>query len=283
MEITRDPQARRRRLLERGTDRLAFITGKVSVSDCGPSSPYSLREDNPLTPSARFSRDEIDFSHSSDQYSSNKDDSDTTGEREEVKKSYENPKNQGSDKVIGIKKKDDIGISESKAEERTFQTNYDSKPLVTSVTQRSSDKVVDKVVPTARVKKQFPYSSKQVSNAVSASGNVRLLIAVSIALLVVLSNHGFGFGAGIAISFTKFRPLFLVMLTDLSIILWLLMRIPNSDEKEKVPPKTANDEYDWAENIGDMLEAWFVFQNVASAIFMDCSICAIMMISGLCL
>ncbi|URD83858.1 hypothetical protein MUK42_19106 [Musa troglodytarum] len=274
MESARE--ARRRRILERGTDRLAFITGQArSVPDSSPPpspSPPPPKEAHPKTSVAPLSEDEgATISRFSDQYRSQA--SGPAGERTE------------SDEIHGDKKEDDICACESgnEAKAKTVRSGRDSEPLTGAMAPRPSDEVVDAALPTApRVKEQLMFSSKQVSHSVAASENIRLIGAVVIALLVILSNHGYAFSGAVMGSILNFRPLFLVMLTDVTVVLGLLITNRGTDAQENERARMGKQEHGWPSNIGDTLEVWWMLRTVSSAVFMDCSICAVIMIAGLC-
>ncbi|RZR73701.1 hypothetical protein BHM03_00027173 [Ensete ventricosum] len=272
-------EARRRKILERGSDRLALITGQGrSVPDSSPPPPPSplTKEDDPRTSISPFSGYDATNSHFSNQYGSNKDTSGTTAaEIAGGERSNGISRTRACNEIVGGKK-DEISICESR--NVADQNDRDSKLLNPPVPQKSSDQVVDTVESKAREKKQILFSSKQVSHSVSTSENTRLLFAVAIALLVILSNHGYSLGG--ASSIINFRPLFLVMLSDITIVLGLLMTTQARVEKVKEKgSRTGKEEYDSAD---DALEAFLMFQKAARAVFMDCSICAAIMICGLC-
>lgn len=228
-----------------------------------------------------FSGYDATSSHFSNQYGSNKDTSGTAAEIAGGERSNGISRTRACNEIVGGKE-DEINICESQnvAEVKAHQKDRDSKLLNLPVPQKSSDQVVDTVESQAREKKQILFSSKQVSRSVSTSENTRLLFAVTVALMVILSNHGYALGG--AASILNFRPLFLVMLSDITIVLGLLMTTQARVKKvkEKVS-RTGKEEYGPAANTDDALEAFLMFQKVARAIFMDCSICAAIMISGL--
>ncbi|CAL9206934.1 unnamed protein product [Musa hybrid cultivar] len=286
-------EARRRRILERGTDRLAFIAGQArSIPDSSPPpspSPPPPKEAHPKTSVAPLSEDDgATISRFSDQYRSQAsgpagERTEPAGERTESERSH--VKALASDEMHGDKKEDDICTCESgnEAKAKTVQSGRDSELLTSAMAPRSSDEVVDAALPTApRVKKQLMFSSKQVSRSIAASENIRLIGAVMIALLVILSNHGYAFGGAVMGSILNFRPLFLVMLTDVTIVLGLLITNHGTDAKENEKARTGKQEHGWPSNIGDALEAWLMIRTVSTAVFMDCSICAVIMIAGLC-
>ncbi|CAL9185607.1 unnamed protein product [Musa hybrid cultivar] len=281
-------EARRRKILERGSDRLALITGQGrSVPDSSPPPPPSplTKEDDPRTSISPFSGYDATSSHFSNQYGSNKDTSGTAAEIAGGERSNGISRTRACNEIVGGKE-DEINICESRnvAEVKAHQKDRDSKLLNPPVPQKSSDQVVDTVESQAREKKQILFSSKQVSRSVSTSENTRLLFAVTVALMVILSNHGYALGG--AASIINFRPLFLVMLSDITIVLGLLMTTQARVEKVKEKgSRTGKEEYGPAANTNtdDALEAFLMFQKVARAVFMDCSICSAIMISGLCI
>ncbi|KAG6503394.1 uncharacterized protein LOC121987446 [Zingiber officinale] len=268
MENARD--ARRRRILERGSDRLALISGQVqSVPD---SSPRGLNEGHPPPSGSPFSSVEGTSAHLTDQYKSNKDGQVTASEREEINKHKPIPTTQASIGMVSANKMEhNTTVFELKPQVNELQRNKVSELCNASVVaQNSSDQVLDTAL-SARLMKHVTISSKQVSHVVSASENARLLCAFAIAIFTVISSClGGVFGGSI-----NFRPLFLVILADLTIVFWPLMA-NQAAKNEKL-------EYHWTGNLSDILEAWLIFQEVAGTIFMDCSICAVVMISALCI
>ncbi|XP_074585448.1 uncharacterized protein LOC141841210 isoform X2 [Curcuma longa] len=242
MESARE--SRRRRILEHGSERLAFISGQARLVPDSSSSPQDSHTSvAPLT--------EVDATnyHISEKNGSDNDHNNTI-----------EPEN--NDQV------------------KPLQTERDTKPLSTSMPASSSRQVVS----TTRMhaKKQMSFSSKQVSRGISASETMRLLCAVIIALLVVMSRRGYTLGSGVASSILSFKPLFLAMFTDVTIILWLLKTTQQEDEKEKEKARTGRDESRSTDDIGETVETILVLLKLATAIFMDCSICAVIIVCGLC-
>ncbi|KAG1346281.1 hypothetical protein COCNU_06G001100 [Cocos nucifera] len=146
----------------------------------------------------------------------------------------------------------------------------------------SSDQVVDKAACVNLPMSHQVLTSKQISHAISASENIRLPCAVGIALLVVMSSHGHSLGGKIFGSIPNTRPLFLVLLTDATVIIGRLLLRRRSHVKEgEETGRTRQEEFGFANNMGNALEIGLVFQKALNAAFMDCSICAVIMISGL--
>ncbi|XP_074573690.1 uncharacterized protein LOC141830102 [Curcuma longa] len=267
MDNARD--ARRRKILERGSDRLALISGQVqSVPDSSPRAP---NEGHPPPSGSPFSRVE----GTNDQYKSNNDGKITASEREEIDKHKAIPTTQASIGVVSAKMEHNNTVFELKPEVKELQRNQVSELRNTSVAQKSPDQVVD-TASSARLMKNLTISSKQVSHVVSDSENARLLCAFTIAIFTIISSC---FGGAFGGSIINFRPLFLDILADLTIVFWPLMANRGGDKQKAA--KNEKLEYHWTGNASDILEAWFIFQEVAGAIFMDCSICAVVMICAL--
>lgn len=174
--------------------------------------------------------------HISDKIGSNNDRNNASETFESIKNSVRSngsPKAYESNEVHVSKTKDDIDVVEpgNNDQVKPLQTERDTKLPSTSMPESSSEQVVS----TTRMhaKKQMSFSSKQVSRGISASENMRLLCAVIIALLVVMSRRGDILGSGVASSILSFKPLFLAMDTDVTIILWLLKTTQQKDEREK--------------------------------------------------
>ena len=144
---------------------------------------------------------------------------------------------------------------------------------------RSSDRVGYQATGTAPRTSQSVFTPRQISASISASQNIRLLCSLVIALLVILSHHGFPLMVlGRIISF---RPLLLVLLTDATVILGpLLLNQGNEHRGEEAARSKGKEGDSWTMNLGGMLEAAMLLQKSLGAVFMDCSICAVIMICG---
>lgn len=147
----------------------------------------------------------------------------------------------------------------------------------TSVADRSSDKASSEVAAgIARNTSNGALTLKKISSSISASETVRLLCSVVIALLVVLAYHGYSMGLG---RIASYRPLLLVFLTDATVIVGVLLA--NQGNKSN-GDGAASSTGKWGDawDVGRMLEAALVLQKALGAIFLDCSICAVIMICG---
>lgn len=128
-------------------------------------------------------------------------------------------------------------------------------------------------------------TSQQVSVAVAETEHDRLLCALTIAILVVLSSAGFPIvGSKIFRWILLFRPLMLVLITNITLI---SRRLLPDNRKNLVRGEKDNkasllgDGYAWAEEAGRALELGLMLQNLSGALFMDCSVYAAIVVFGL--
>ena len=107
-----------------------------------------------------------------------------------------------------------------------------AEPSTSPLVHISSDQVVDTAPYVNSPMIHQVLTSKQISCAISASENIRLLCAVSIAILVVMSSHGHSLGGKILGSILNIRPLLLALLTDAMVIIGQLLLSQKSHIKE---------------------------------------------------
>jgi len=177
-----------------------------------------------------------------------------------------------------IKTSDEITRYEISNEHDTNNRNG-AMARTTSVVDGSSAQVGYRATGTAQRTSYSAFTPRQISTSISASENIRLLCSLVIALLVILAHHGLPlFALGSIISF---RPLLLVLLTDATLILGPLLLTQGNDRRGHEAASSKGKEGDgWATNLGGMLEVAMLLQKALGAVFMDCSICAVIMICG---
>lgn len=158
-------------------------------------------------------------------------------------------------------------------------------PLVSSIDQNSSASTLNSEQHLEQQRPQHRFTPNQISSAIASSERTRFLCSVTVALLVLLSYLGFPLlGSYIIKSMLSFRPLYLLLLTNVTIVLARLLV-----DKQTGFERAARDEnetpslngYGWAEQVGNTLETGLVMQKALDAIFMDCSVYAIIVICGL--
>ncbi|KAH9603255.1 hypothetical protein KSS87_021797 [Heliosperma pusillum] len=256
--------ARRRRILQGGQDRLALITGRKPNNDPALSPPF---DPSPLPSVSQIEEDTS--SH-------------ITSSRDHL------PAKLSQDDALDGRNK-----------EQSFMRKPEAinEPMRAFVSQdrgeRDPPSVAQKVILTAsdvilRIAQQIPISnvtSKQVSAAVLITEHDRFLCAVAMAILVVLSYAGFPIvGSRIFRWIILFRPLFLVLITNITLIVRRLL--PDNQKNLSRGDKDSNgsllgDGYAWAEEAGRALELGLMLQNVGGALFLDCSVYVTIVIFGL--
>lgn len=126
------------------------------------------------------------------------------------------------------------------------------------------------------------FTPRNISHSVIATENTRLYFTFVMAILAVSSFNGFMIGGRLVNNIMKFRPLFLVLLTDVTIILgcaFMNQRI--SQKPENNARKVMQEDGGSPNELKKILEIGQVLHKVVGAAFMDCSICAIFMICGM--
>ena len=190
----------------------------------------------------------------------------------------------------------DFGASNLVPPVSTFETNAEAvdagsegielrSPLLSGTDQISSVSALA----TARhiepqTRKSIFLSPNQISSAVAATERTRLFCSFAFAILVVLSYLGFPIlGNKFLKSILGFRPLFLVLLTNVTVVVAELLKKQRSsgttDRREnRAPPTDGND---LAGQLGKTLEIGLLMQKVADAVFMDCAVYAVIVVCGL--
>lgn len=130
------------------------------------------------------------------------------------------------------------------------------------------------------------FKTSEISCAISATEHIRLFCSVAVALLVVLSYVGFPIlGSNIIKSIISFKPLYLVLLTNLTVVLSRLLYDSQGGFQTAIRGENnipSSDGYDWAEQASKALEVGLLMQKVIDAVFIDCSVYSIIIICGLC-
>ncbi|XP_057478216.1 uncharacterized protein LOC130765731 [Actinidia eriantha] len=273
--------ARRRRIVDRGADRLALITGRFQTL---PSSSSPLESHHSHADSCPPS-----ISHHHDLGSHEGEDKSSSSlllQHESASESVEINANDSQSK----KKQPFLHKSETStgALRGTPMEIYDTlqSPQAVSTVQDSPISppgTHDRLEPQVRRCKFF--TPNQISSAIAATERTRIYCTLAAAILVVLSYGGFPIlGSSIIRNLVFFKPLYLVLLTNVSIVLARLL-LKEQRGLERVEQEANNVSsvggYDLAEQAGKALELGLALQNVMGAAFMDFSVYAILVICGL--
>ncbi|KAG0494252.1 hypothetical protein HPP92_005246 [Vanilla planifolia] len=268
-------EARRKRLAERRTDRLAFITGQSQ--SLGQPAPHDV----PQTPTKEAFDDGTaaaseTIGHSSADVASNVAD---IIYREELtfQQSEERPNPQMISNFTLTNRE-----NESVEQPKSNVEDISGRLFTTSLFQRSGThngpRATNATSPSTRL---TLFTPTEIGHSVLATENLRLVTAFVVALLVVLSYRDVLVGGGRLISIICFRPLVVVLLTDAAVILgWVLLNQGINQSNEKDVRNTSQEGEGWPNELGKIFEVGQMLLKVLGAAFMDCSICAVIMICG---
>lgn len=122
------------------------------------------------------------------------------------------------------------------------------------------------------------FTLKRVSTCISSSENVRLVCATLIAFLVILPYYGYNLpGKDVtSASVLTFKPLYLILLTDATIVLLLLLLNDKPERNNNHTQQSVSGEF----NLAKALELCMVVRKAIKSVLVDCSICALVMMIG---
>ncbi|CAB4266535.1 unnamed protein product [Prunus armeniaca] len=258
---TNSREARRRKIMERGSDRLALITGRIQTLPSSSSSstdPATHREDTDPPSHPLISHDQEPQIHVPDQIPV------VTPEIEE--KGFDLQCDTNTEEVFGA-------------------TDSQTQPLVSSssTVERPSPSSLPTLTP---FQKPRLVTWTGISDAIEATERTRIYISVAVAFLVVLAHLSFPLlGSKMVKTLLGFRPLYLVLVTNVTLV---LVRIVESGRRRlsgmagrlgelNMPV----DGYEWADRLGRTLQAGLVVKKVLDALLMDCAVYAIIVVCGL--
>ncbi|KAK3027031.1 hypothetical protein RJ639_041186 [Escallonia herrerae] len=267
--------ARRRRIMERGSDRLALITGRIQTLPSSSTSSESLHSNTASCPPSISQHQNLP-SDVSDQLAADYDFGPVSGQLNnlDVGRRIE-PSLHKCETRIEASRAPPLEL-DSKLQPAQVSSALPSSSLSTTDTEHRSE-------PQAQHRKFF--TPNQISSAIASSERTRTYFSVADAVLVVLSFAGFPIlGSHTIKRIMFFRPLYLLLLTNISIVLSRLLlgkerRVVKS-EKEAVSD-TSLGGYGLADQLGKALELGLVLQNVIGAVFMDFSVYAVVLVCGL--
>ncbi|MFS7988036.1 hypothetical protein Hanom_Chr11g01029811 [Helianthus anomalus] len=249
--------ARRRRIAEKGADRLALITGRVqSISSSPPLPPSVVQPEPSSTPPCPTSvSDQLPISvfwmyENTDQLS--------------------NKETAGNDVVSNFRSVTDNSetITETSAQTSSKpETLAEQTPLISTTSNESKNPVSQ-----TQTRHHKTFSPKQLRPAITASENIRIICSITFALLVILADAGFPILACMK-SVILFRPLLLLLVTNVTIVAAHFLL-------QKVEHRSTGDA-GFADHIGMALEWGLLVKTGSSALFMDCSVYSVVLIGSM--
>lgn len=280
-------EARRRRILEGGQDRLALITGRK---------PHLSSDSNDADSEPPFVSNQ-GFPH--DLKSHLPSDQPSVSQAEEDKSSYlmrDQVSNFSQDDALDGRSKEEPLLRKSEPVSEPFIRKSEpvTEPSRASASEHrgkgEASSGVQKVLDVALgVAQQLPISNatpQQVNVAVAETEHDRLLCALTLAILVVLSSAGFPIlDSKIFRGILLFRPLILLLIANITFIFRRLQpgnrkSITRGDRDNNKTP-LLGDGFAWAEDAGRALELGLMLQNLSGSLFMDCSVYLTIVVFGL--
>ncbi|KAK9058853.1 hypothetical protein SSX86_023697 [Deinandra increscens subsp. villosa] len=296
---TRDAAARRRRIAERGAERLALITGRVQ-SLSSPSSPPSATQSEPssTSPCPTSVSPNSDQLHLTDENTDSLSNTETAGNnvhnvvgevrsvndnsvtitRTTAQTSFEpsNTETAGDDVVTDVRSAMNNSVTITRTTAQTssepdklqsfIETLAEQTPPISTLNKSRK--------PESQTRRQATFSPKQLRPAITASENIRLICSVTVAVLVMLADAGFPFlSSDVIKNIILFRPLLLLLVTNVTIVAAhsLLQKVKHRSTGEA----------GFANHIGTVLEWALLMKTGSSALFMDCSVYSVVVICGM--
>ncbi|EOA17187.1 hypothetical protein CARUB_v10005458mg [Capsella rubella] len=267
---TNSREARRRKILERGSDRLAFITGQINgvppPSDSSSSSlSHSLLQSLPDSippPDHILNSQEIAFTSQ-----------------------------QGNIPNAVVVDNADHIIHQNRAESlqpqryaETLAEASASDPRDTTIlpTPTTTSAQNPSVVDLGASQAFIPLASyvntikpKHIGAAIDATECVRMFSALAIALVCILSHLGFSS----LVNIVSFRPVFLLILTDATIVLGRVL-LSHSGDASSASGTVMNGQ-GIVDQVSNALETVMMVKKIMEALLMDFSLYAVILICGL--
>uniref|UniRef100_A0ACD5WKD4 Uncharacterized protein n=1 Tax=Avena sativa TaxID=4498 RepID=A0ACD5WKD4_AVESA len=289
---------RRQRLVERGSDRLAFITGQASAL---PSDPYS---DSPLTSTASshpsdggFSTEKVsNFQRPEHRHQLSE--IPPTGEYRQEKPKHKAHSSEGDllqmfqinsavpeiqpvyepllrsrdDESINRKTNDYVPASVQPPRRDVQPPRMDVETRPRSVPPSQPNQSDDSSWSLETLKQLVEFSPHEITQAISATEFNRLMASILIAFIVVLSNWGLDVGGIITRILVGTMPLVFLIITSITLVITYMM------ENKEARGRQGGGGLGSADGLVLMLELGSVLQKASEALLIDLSVCAVIMI-----
>jgi hypothetical protein len=272
-------EARRRKILERGSDRLAFITGQINGAPPPPpsSDSTSLSQSHLLSdessPETIPSRDQILTGRETGFTSQQEDILDAS-----MLDNIDQIIHQSRAESLQPRKYTETMAEDSVADARetTLQPSHAaSSAQTTPVVDLGASEAFTPLVSYVNA-----ITPNHIGTAIDGSVYARMFAALAIALLVILSQLGFSSMGNVV----SFRPVFLLLLTDATIVFGRVLlshRGDPSSASRRENSGTVMNGQGIADQVGNALETIMMVKKIMDAISMDFSLYAVILICGL--
>ncbi|KAL3840904.1 hypothetical protein ACJIZ3_025495 [Penstemon smallii] len=265
---------RRNKIMSRGTDRMALITGRIQSMDSGqlskscslstptghdlPTAQHTRSSSEPMAPN-----DEPFFQY----YHHGEDDLHGTPRLGTPK--LDNKK--VSKGFPDLKKIEEREVA-TKSSTPAFHTEAQSSVVNARVLKTSDDTPFGNFL--------VSITPKEINSSIISSENTRVICSAIIAVLVVMSHVNLPHKVVKSKSLIAYRPLYVVLLTDVLVVAARLALYTQIKEEEEKEPKYEDDGLNWGGAV-KLLEFGLVLHQTLRAVFIDCSFYFVIVICGL--
>ncbi|XP_022842652.1 uncharacterized protein LOC111366186 [Olea europaea var. sylvestris] len=284
-------EARRKRIMEGGSDRLALISGRVHSMD-------------PLSSPNSFSGQSSTYSTPGDNYRGHAYSESDSGINNTV---FFPDHRHGGDDTSNIQSRHDIfddgdsQVKVTKFEAKVAEVEQSEvKSVLTPLSAAKPGNEVESSLVATTVSKasydanakpfQKPFGNlfssrtpREINSCIITSENTRVFCSIVIAILVVLSHVNFPCKVVKSKSLIAWRPLYVVLLTDLMIVaarLALYVQRGSDKAEQDEEQRFQEDGHNWGSAI-KLLEFGLVLHQTVRAVFIDCSFYLVIVVCGL--
>lgn len=287
--------------MERGSDRLALIAGRIQSLESAPSSPspksahhdISHRRIHSAPVVAVHANNDLSLSQDQGHYPS-PEKSLLSGEADSFGLPLKDNLSYGVSKDDGLQNRtkasnhqhDLANEEEMQESEATFRDEAELSAVNTRVTKASDDHAKVFMKASSGGTPLSCFTPKEINSSIISSEETRVFCSIMIALLVVIAYANLPRHIVKSKSLIASRPLYVLLLTDVMIV---ILRISSAkqrgsgetDVQKKAAKVLENDGHNihWDEAI-KVLEWGLVLYQTVRAIFIDCSFYIVIVICG---
>uniref|UniRef100_A0A5B7BHC0 Uncharacterized protein n=1 Tax=Davidia involucrata TaxID=16924 RepID=A0A5B7BHC0_DAVIN len=275
-------EARKRKIVERGSDRMALITGRIqTLASPSSSQPPHLLSHTQSSPARSFQDQFPQPPNPIDVGPKGEDDTSDPSLKHDIGDGFSrgNAFDFGS-RVEPQLRKCETNVEAIRAPAEEIMNELQPSPVTARVPKAPVDM---ELVSEACGGHLNLFTPREINSCIMATEATRVFCSITIALLVVLSYINLPRNIVKSKSVIASRPLYILLITDVTIVLArLLLERRRGFEKAKEDEKIGlkEDGHNWAGAV-KVLEMGLVFYQTVRAIFIDFSFYAVVVICGL--
>ncbi|PIN04452.1 hypothetical protein CDL12_23009 [Handroanthus impetiginosus] len=256
-----EKQERRRKIISRGNDRMALITGRIQTLDQDPfakSSSFSTPRREPPPPVHARSSSEPS----------------ATNEEALFQDEHRHGGNDAPDTVTRHDNDEEVYKGNDSAYRVSPLRKLDKKEVATLTSENANLR--------ERPSSYFPSSTalKEINSSIISSEDTRAICSVVLAILVILSHIHLPHDVVKPKSLIAYKPLYVVFLTDVFLVAAKMAPHKQQIRKVDTEPKLEKDGQN-LDGAVKWLELGLVLYEAICALFIDCSCCLVIVICGL--